>query len=56
MAVIMAPDSLKCKLLAGTLSDAALRYYMNQPRFSVISYLDMTRGESPSQDLNHMPH
>jgi len=29
MAVIMAPDSLKCKLLAGTVSDTAMRWYMN---------------------------
>ena len=38
----MARDSLKCKLLAGTLNGAALRWYMNQPRFSVVSYSDMT--------------
>jgi len=43
MAVIMALDSLKCKLLAGTLSNAVLRWYMNQPRFSVVSYSDMTK-------------
>jgi hypothetical protein len=43
MAVVGAPDSLKCKLLAGTLSDAALRWYMNLPQFSVLSYQDMTR-------------
>jgi hypothetical protein len=43
MAVVGAPDSLKCKLLAGTLSDAALWWYMNLPRFSIISYQDMTR-------------
>lgn len=29
MAVVGAPDSLKCKLLAGTFSDAALCWYMN---------------------------
>jgi hypothetical protein len=43
MAVVGAPDSLKCKLLAGTFSDAALRWYMNLPRFSILSYQDMTR-------------
>jgi hypothetical protein len=43
LAVIMAPDSLKCKLLVGTLSDATLRWYMNQTRFFVISYQDITR-------------
>jgi hypothetical protein len=39
----MAPDSFKCKLLADTLNDAALRWYMNQPRFSMVSYQDMTK-------------
>lgn len=43
MAVLRAPDSLKCKLLARTLTDAALRWYMNQPRFSIISYPYMTK-------------
>jgi hypothetical protein len=43
MAVVRAPDSLKCKLLAGTFTDAALRWYMNLPRFSIFSYQDMTR-------------
>lgn len=43
MAVVGAPDSLKSKLLAGTLSDAALRWYMNLPRFSILNYQDMTR-------------
>jgi len=41
MAVVGAADSLKCKLLAGTFNDAALRWYMNLPRFSIISYHDM---------------
>lgn len=36
-------DSLKCKLLAGTFTDAALRWYMSLPRFSIVSYQDMTR-------------
>jgi len=35
--------SLKCKLLAGTFRDVALRWYMNQHRFSVIGYQDMMR-------------
>jgi hypothetical protein len=43
VAVVGAPDSLKCKLLADTFSDAALRWYMNLPRFSILSYPDMTR-------------
>jgi hypothetical protein len=43
MAVIGAADSLKCKLLAGTLTDAALRWYMNLPRFSIMGYQDKTR-------------
>jgi hypothetical protein len=43
MVVVGAPDSLKCKLLAGTFSDAALRWYMNLPRFCILSYPDMTR-------------
>ena len=43
MAVVGAPDSLKCKLLAGTFTNAALRWYMNLPRFSILSYQDMTR-------------
>jgi len=33
MAVVSTPDSLKCKLLVGTFSDAALRWYMDLPRF-----------------------
>ena len=43
MAVLMVPNSLKCKLLAGTLIDATLHWYMNQPRFSIVSYQDMTK-------------
>ena len=43
MVVVEAADSLKCKLLAGTFTDAALRWYINLPRFSVISYHDMIR-------------
>jgi len=38
MAFAGEPDSLKCKLLASTLSEAALRWYMNLPRFSIVSY------------------
>jgi len=43
MVVVGAADSLKCKLLAGTLADAALRWDMNLPRFSIVGYQDMTR-------------
>jgi len=43
MAVVGAADSLKCKLLAGTLTDVALRWYMNLPHFSIQSYQDMMR-------------
>jgi len=43
MAVVGATDSLKCKLLAGTLTDAALCWYMNLPPFSILGYQDMTR-------------
>jgi len=43
MAVVGAADSLKCKLLAETFTDVALRWYINLPRFSIISYHDMIR-------------
>jgi len=43
MAVVGAADSLKCKLLAGTLCDASMWWYMNLPRFSIVGYQDMTR-------------
>jgi len=41
--VIGAADSLKCKLLAVTFTDVALRWYINLPRFSIVSYHDMIR-------------
>jgi len=43
MVVVGAADSLKCKVLAGTFSDAALRWYISLPRFSIVSYQDMIR-------------
>jgi len=43
MAVVGATDSLKCKHLAGTFTDAALRWYINLARFSIVSYQDMIR-------------
>jgi len=43
MAVVGATSSLKCKLLTGTFTDAALRWYMNLPRLSIVGYQDMTR-------------
>ena len=43
VAVVGAADSLKCKLLAATFTDAALRWYINLPRFSIVSYHDMIR-------------
>lgn len=43
MAVVGAPDSLKCKLLTGTFLEVALRWYMNLPCFSILSYQDKTR-------------
>ncbi|GAU42570.1 hypothetical protein TSUD_240460 [Trifolium subterraneum] len=39
-AVIGAPEHLRCKLLSGTLKDAALRWYMNLPNNSIDSYAD----------------
>jgi hypothetical protein len=54
MVVVSAVDSLKCKLLAGTLTDAALRWYMNLPRFSIVSYQDMTR--KLIQQFSASPH
>ncbi|PNX84732.1 gag-pol polyprotein, partial [Trifolium pratense] len=39
-AIINAPEHLKCKLLAGTLKEVALRWYMNLPRNSIESYAD----------------
>ncbi|GAU51615.1 hypothetical protein TSUD_182110 [Trifolium subterraneum] len=39
-AIIGAPEHLRCKLLSGTLKDAALRWYMNLPDNSIESYAD----------------
>ncbi|GAU33301.1 hypothetical protein TSUD_279790 [Trifolium subterraneum] len=39
-AIIGAPEHLRCKLLSGTLKDAALRWYMNVPNNSIESYAD----------------
>jgi len=43
VAVVGAADYLKCKLLAATFTDDALRWYINFPRFSIVSYHDMIR-------------
>lgn len=37
MAIIVAADSLKCKLLAGTLKEAVLRWYMDLLRYTIFS-------------------
>jgi hypothetical protein len=39
-AIIGAADHLKCKLLSGTLKEAALRWYMNLPKNSIESWTD----------------
>jgi len=46
MVVVGAANSLKCKLLARTFTDVALRWYINLPRFSIVSYQDMVRNLS----------
>ncbi|GAU27362.1 hypothetical protein TSUD_55150 [Trifolium subterraneum] len=38
--IIGAEEHLKCKLLSRTLKDAALRWYMNLPKNSIVSYTD----------------
>ncbi|GAU10506.1 hypothetical protein TSUD_422860, partial [Trifolium subterraneum] len=38
--IIEKPEHLRCKLLSGTLKDAALRWYMNLPNNSIESYAD----------------
>jgi len=43
VAFVGAADSLKCKLLAATFTDAALWWYINLLRFSIVSYHDMIR-------------
>ncbi|WJX40224.1 hypothetical protein P8452_27723 [Trifolium repens] len=42
-AIIGASYHLKCKLLSGTLKEAALRWYMNLPKHSIESWLDFQR-------------
>jgi len=42
MVVVGVADSLKCKLHRGTFRDAALRWYVNLLRFSIVGYHDMT--------------
>ena len=43
MAIVAPSDSLKCKLIAGTFKDVALRWYMSLPRLSITSYRDLTK-------------
>jgi hypothetical protein len=38
--IMGATDHMKCKLLSGTLKEAALRLYMNLPKHSIKSWLD----------------
>jgi hypothetical protein len=42
-AIIGTTDHLKCKLLSGTLKEAALRWYMNLPKHSIESWVDLQR-------------
>ncbi|WJX20133.1 hypothetical protein P8452_09723 [Trifolium repens] len=42
-AIIGAAEHLKCKLLSGTLKEAALRWYMNLPKNSIENWLDFQR-------------
>jgi hypothetical protein len=42
-AIIGDADHLKCKLLSGTLKEAALRWYMNLPKHSIENWLDFQR-------------
>jgi hypothetical protein len=41
--IIGAEEHLKCKFLASTFKDAALRWYMNLPENSIASYVDFHR-------------
>lgn len=43
MGIIGTPDSLKCKLLSRTFSEAALRWYTGFPRSSINSYRELAR-------------
>lgn len=38
ISIIRATDSLKCKLMVGTLKDAATHWYTSLPRFSITSH------------------
>ncbi|KAK2427055.1 hypothetical protein QL285_025661 [Trifolium repens] len=42
-AIIGVADHLKCKLLSGTLKEAALRWYMNLPKNSIEDWTDFQR-------------
>ncbi|WJX84068.1 hypothetical protein P8452_66678 [Trifolium repens] len=42
-AIIGAAEHLKCKLLSGTLKEAALRWYINLPKNSIENWLDFQR-------------
>ncbi|MCH82063.1 gag-pol polyprotein [Trifolium medium] len=42
-AIIGASEPLKCKLLSGIFKDAALRWYMNLPNYSITGYMDFHR-------------
>lgn len=43
MAIIGASGSLKCKLMTSTLKEEAMRWYMSLPRFSIVSYQNLTK-------------
>ena len=43
MAIVAPSDSLKCKLIAGTFKDVALRWFMSLPQLSITSYQDLTK-------------
>lgn len=42
MTIIRATDSLKCKVMTETLNEAAFRWYVSLPRFSITNYQDPT--------------
>lgn len=43
MTIAGTSDSLKCKLMVVTFKEGALRWHMSLPRFSIISYKDLTK-------------
>jgi hypothetical protein len=45
-AIIGATYHPKCKLLSGTLKEAALRWYMNLPKHSIESWLDFNESQA----------